>query len=248
MVISVAFQKGGSGKSTTAAALVNYARMQGKKVLGVDADAQMNFTYALGGSTAAPGLCDVLTGRTQAAQVIQHTQQADLISADVNITAAEQAIANRPGRDFILRKALEPLLTRYDLIVIDTPPALSTLLINALTASDRVLLPMQANGFAVMGLYQMRETIQQVQRYCNPSLIVSGILLTRFKPRQTLANDMKESIMEQAQEMGTTVFDTFIRETVAVEQAQAMQQSLFEFAPGSTAARDYKELFDEMNL
>ena len=107
---------------------------------------------------------------------------------------------------------------------------------------------MQANSFSIMGLYQMRETISQVQRYCNPALTVAGIVLTKYKPRQTLANDLRESIVQQAQEMGTKVFDTYIREGVAVEQAQAMQQSLFDYAPNSNPAKDYAALFEEMHI
>lgn len=248
MILTVAFGKGGTGKTSTAAALVNYARMKGKSVLSVDADPQANFTFALNGNAAAPGLFDVLTDKAQAADVIQQTPQTHLIAAGLNLAAAEQAIANKPGRDFILKGALQDIRGRYDLIVIDTQPDLNSLLINALSVSDSVLLPMQANSFSIMGLYQMRETISQVQRYCNPALTIAGIVLTKYKPRQTLANDLRESIIQQAQEMGTKVFDTYIREGVAVEQAQAMQQSLFDYAPNSNPAKDYAALFAEMTI
>ena len=170
------------------------------------------------------------------------------MSSGLNLAAAEQAIAGKPGRDFILRKALEPVKRQYDLIVIDTQPELNSLQINALSASDRVILPMQANSFSVMGLYQMQETISQVRTYCNPDLQISGIILTKYKPRQTLANDMRAAITMQAQTMGTKVFETYIREGVAVEQAQAMQQSLFEYAPRSNPAQDYRKLFIEMGI
>ncbi len=248
MIYTIAFGKGGTGKTSSAAALVNYARMQGRSVLAIDADPQANFTYALKGNPASPGLFDILTDRAQAADVLQHTQQTDLISAGLNLAAGEQAIAGRPGRDFILRDALKDIRKKYDLIVIDTQPDLNTLLINALSASDAVLLPMQANSFSIMGLYQMQETISQVRRFCNPGLTVAGIVLTKYKPRQTLAQDMRESIVQQAQAMGTKVFDTYIRENVAVEQAQALQQSLFEYAGNSNAATDYRKLFAEMQI
>ena len=94
----------------------------------------------------------------------------------------------------------------------------------------------------------MRETISQVQRYCNPALNIAGIVLTKYKPRQTLANDLRDSIVQLAQEMGTKVFDTYIREGVAVEQAQALRKSLFDFAPDSNPAKDYAALFEEMNI
>lgn len=248
MILTVAFGKGGTAKTSTVCALVNYARMKGKSVLCVDADPQANATFALQGDASAPGLFDVLTDKTQAIQVIQQTPQTHLIAAGLNLAAAEQAIANKPGRDFILKGALQDIRAQYDLIVIDTQPDLNSLLINALSVSDSVLLPMQANSFSIMGLYQMRETISQVQRYCNPALTVAGILLTKYKPRQTLASDLRESIVQQAQEMGTKVFDTYIREGVAVEQAQAMQQSIFDYAPNSNPAKDYAALFAEMHI
>ena len=160
MILTVAFGKGGTGKTSTAAALVNYARMHGKSVLAVDCDPQANFTFSLKGNPAAPGLFDVLTDKAHAADVTQSTEQTQLIAAGLDLAAAEQAIANKPGRDFILREALREVQQQYDLVVIDTPPDLNTILINALSASDTVLLPMQANSFSIMGLYQMRDTIQ----------------------------------------------------------------------------------------
>ncbi len=248
MILTVAFGKGGSCKTSTAHALVNYAKAQGKSVLAVDCDPQGNFTFALHGDLTAPGLYALLTDQAQAADVIQHTEQADLIAAGLNLAAAEQAIAAKPGRDFILRAALEPVRNLYDLIILDTQPDLNSLLINALSASDEVLLPMQANSFSILGLYQMQETIAQVKRYCNPALNIAGIVLTKYKPRQTLATDLRSSIEQQAADMGTHVFNTYIREGVAVEQAQAMQQSLFDYSPNSNPARDYAALFAEMKL
>lgn len=248
MILTVAFGKGGSCKTSTAHALVNYAKMNGKKVLAVDCDPQGNFSYALRGDLTAPGLYALLTEQAQAADVIQKTQQADLISAGLHLAAAEQQIITKPGRDFILRSVLEPIKNNYDLVVIDTQPDLNVLLINALTASDTVLLTMQANSFAVLGLYQMQDTISQVKRFCNPDLTIAGIVLAKYKPRQTLASGMREDIAQQAHDMGTKVFNTYIREGVAVEQTQALQQSLFEYAPQSNPAKDYKALFEEMNL
>ena len=248
MILTVAFGKGGTGKTSTACALANYARMKGRSVLSIDADPQANFTFALQGDAAAPGLYDVLTDKAQAADVIQQTPQTHLIAAGLNLAAAEQAIAGRPGRDFILKDALQNVREQYELIVIDTQPDLNSLLINALSVSDAVLLPMQANSFSIMGLYQMRQTISQVKRYCNPALTVAGILLTKYKPRQTLATDLREDIVQQAQEMGTKVFDTYIREGVAVEQAQAMRQSLFDYAPNANPTKDYAALFEEMHI
>ena len=248
MILTVAFGKGGTGKTSTAAALADYARMHGKRVLCVDCDPQANFTFALGGNPAAPGLYAVLTDQMQAAQVIQHTQRADILPAGRDLSAAEMTLANMPGREYVLKEALAPLCGQYDLIMIDTQPALNMLLYNALTASDAVILPMQANSFSVMGLYQMQMTIDTIRKRTNSALTVAGILLVKFKPRQTLAADLRSDIDQQAQSMGTKVFDTFIHEGIAIEQAQAMRQSIFEYAPTSRPASDYKALYEELGL
>ena len=252
MIITVAFGKGGTGKTSTACAIVNYAKQKGKSVLAVDCDPQSNFTYALGGDASKVGLYDVITNRQTAGSVIQTTPQSMLIPAGLNLAAAETEILNRPGRDFILKKAIEPLKKQFDLVVVDTQPDLGVLLVNALFASDAVLLPMQANSFSIMGLYQMENTISQVnevrESLNTDPLQVLGIVLTKYKPRQTLATDLRESIEEQAQAMGTKLLNTYIREAVAVEQAQALQKSLFEYAPRSNAAIDYAKLCDELKL
>ena len=200
MILTVAFGKGGSCKTTTALALATYARTQGKRVLCVDIDPQANYSFALGGDSAAPGMFAVLTGKTQAAKVIQHTPQADLISAARDVADAEIFISKKrtADADFILREALAPLRSRYDLIVIDTQPDLNTLLVNALCASDSVLLPMKANSFSIMGLYQIQETITDAnmrrrQRGYAP-LNIAGILLTQYKPKQALASALRGSI------------------------------------------------------
>ena len=246
MILTVAFGKGGTGKTSTAAALANYAKSLGKRVLCIDCDPQANLTFCLGGNPAMTGLYTVLTGETQATHAIQHTSQVDLISAGRDLSAAEMMLSNVPGREFVLKEALQPLTGQYDLIVIDTQPALNMLLFNALTASDSVLLPMQASSFAIMGLYQMRMTIDQICKRTNPTLKVAGILLVRYKSRQTLAADLRTDIEAQAQEMGTKVFNTYIHEGVAVDQAQALQTSLFDYAPKSRPTQDYIALYNEI--
>ena len=248
MILTVAFGKGGTGKTSTVLALANYAKIQGKRVLCIDADPQANCTFAMGGNASAPGLYALLTGQTHATQVIQQTQQTDIISAGRDLAAAEMVLMNTPGRDFIIKQAIAPIVSQYDLIIFDTQPALNLLLYNALTASDAVILPMQANSFSFMGLYQMQMTIERIQQTTNPNLIVKGILLVKYKPRQTLASDLFNSIADQAQKMKTTVFNTFIHDSVAVEQAQAMQQSLYTYAPNNRATNDYKALYEEIGL
>ena len=244
MIVSFAFGKGGTGKTSTACALASYARDKGRRVLCVDCDPQSNFTYALGGDASQPGLYAVLNGMADASEVLQSTGEADLLPAGLDLAAVEGTIANKPGT---LRAALEGLKPSYDLIVIDTQPNLSNMQMNALVASDSVVLPMAADVFSIMGLYQMAHTIETARK-SNPGLRIEGVLLTMYKPRQVLANELREDIEQQAREMGTRVFDTFIREGVAVKQAQAMQQSIFDYAPRSNPAQDYRALFEEMGI
>ena len=248
MIISVAFGKGGTGKTSTALAMAHYKAAQGAKVLCIDLDHQGNFTYALGGDLNGAGMFEVLTGATEAREVLQHVEGIDVLPAGLALARAEAAIEQAKRRDFLLREAVKPIAGSYDVVVIDTHPDLGTLLVNALAASDSVILPMKADPFAVMGLYQIAQTIADVRKFCNPQLKVAGILLTQYKAKQVLARDMRGAIEQQAQAMGTKVFDTTIREGVAVQQAQALRQSLFDYAPKSNPAQDYMQLFTEMEL
>ena len=134
------------------------------------------------------------------------------------------------------------------MVVIDTPPALGTLLINALTAADRAILTMNADIFSLQGLYQLADTIKQVQTYCNADLQIEGVLFTKHSTRTSLARDMTTSTAAALEQMGINLFQTSIREGVAVKEAAAMQQSIFDYAPKSKPAQDYSTLLDEMGI
>lgn len=243
MILSVAFGKGGTGKTSTVCALANLARMKGLKTLVIDCDTQGNTTFALGGDLTAQGLYSVLTGKAQAAHVIQHTQQADIISAGLDMAEAE----SRMKHIDILKDAIQPLRSQFDLILLDTPPGLTKVTRAALAASDSVLLPMLADSFSFMGLYLMQQAIEDA-RHVTPDLQIAGILLVQYKPKQTLASDLRGDIDEMAQQMGTKVFKTFIRDSVAVGKAQARQMSLFDYAQRSNPAADYAALYKELKL
>lgn len=243
MILSVAFGKGGTGKTSTTCALANLARMNGLKTLVIDCDTQGNSTFALGGDLTAAGLYSILTGKAHAADVIQHTQQADIVSAGLDMAEADSKLKNLA----ILKDAIQPLRRQYDLILLDCPPGLSRMTKAALAASDSVLLPMLADSFSVMGLYLMQQAIEDA-RAISPELQIAGILLIQYKPKQTLASDLRSGIDEMAHSMETKVFKTFIRDSVAVGKAQARQQSLFDYAPRSNPAADYAALYKELKL
>lgn len=247
-VIAVANQKGGTAKTSTAHALATGAAYKGKRALAIDFDPQGNLSFIMGADANQAGAYELMKQQATAKQTIQHTEQGDIITASLNLAAADTEFSGKPGRDFFLQAALEPIQSLYDIAVIDTPPTLGTLLINALTASTEVIIPMNADILSLQGLYQLIETIKQVKSFCNKQLKVTGILLTRYSDRTVLARDIKETISSKCQEMQIPLLNIVIRDGVAVKEAQTTQQSLFEYAPNSNPAKDYLQLFEEINL
>lgn len=247
-IISVANQKGGTAKTSTAHALVTGAAYKGKSSLAIDFDPQGNLSFIMGADANRAGAYELMKQQAKAAQIVQYTSQGDIIPASLNLAAADTEFSGKPGRDFFLQAALEPLQDAYDVVVIDTPPTLGTLLVNALTASDEVIIPMNADILSLQGLYQLAETISQVKSFCNKGLKVTGILLTRYSGRTVLARDIKETIEAKCAELGIPLLNTVIRDGVAVREAQTTQESLFAYAPNSNPAKDYLQLFDEINL
>lgn len=248
MILTVAFGKGGTGKTTTVQCLYHAARRKGFKCLAVDTDPQANLTAAFGANTNARGCYEVITGKANAADVIQSTDQGDIIAAGLRMAQAENELAGMAGSDLALKAALQPIAPKYDFIFIDTMPERTRLQVNSIIACDSVLLPMQANAFSIMGLYQMKDTINQVRHnpYLNPDLTVSGILLVKYNPRQSLSRDLTEAIQAEAEAMNTVVFNTHIRQGIDIEKAQALRQSIYNYAPRCNPAIDYANLFEEL--
>ena len=243
--IAVINQKGGVGKSTTAATVAAGLSLKGYKTLSIDLDAQANLTYTAGAKTTGATALGVLTGEAKAENAIQHTDSGDIIAANKALAGADAFIADT-GKEYRLKEALESVKTTYDYIIIDTPPALGILTINALTACDSVIIPAQADIYSLQGIEQLAETMKPVKKYCNPSLKIEGILLTRYSPRSVLSREVAELAEQLAARLGTKVFKATIRENISIKEAQISQLSIFDYAPNSNAAKDYNTFIEEL--
>lgn len=242
-VISIALQKGGVGKTTTAQALASTLGSQKKKVCVIDLDGQRNLTYASGVEAPEQTITSLLSGNCTAADAIIQCKYYDLLTADEYLGNVERAEQVSPK---LLKDSIQPILDLYDYIIIDTPPALGNLLFNALTASDYVIIPSEARPFALQGLDALNQTIQAVQQSVNPDLKILGILLIKFNTRTVLNRNIKIMAENYAAEIGTSVFKTGIREGVSVAEAQMKQTALIDYAPRSNPNIDYVKLTKEV--
>ena len=239
-VITTAVIKGGTGKTTTAAALAQAAVASGKRVLAIDLDPQANLTFSLGADQNTGGSYQLLNGAA-ARDVIQATEQGiDTIAASPDL-ATERT---RPGSAKRLQAAISPLKKSYDLMIIDTPPTMGELTFNALQAATGLLIPLETDNSSLQGLYQITDIAHQMQS-SNPDLDIIGVVLTRYDARPKINRYLQQVIAERGEEIGAP-FLMGIRPGIAIREAQAMQQSLFEYAPTSKPARDYKELYDKI--
>lgn len=243
-IITVINQKGGVGKTTTTLNIGEGLKALGYKVLFIDLDAQCNLTSCFNAPTGL-GSLETLTKTSKAKEVIQHTPLGDIIPATPNLAVADSLITE-VGKEYRLKEALEPIMEEYDYIVIDTPPALSILTINALTVSDSLIIPVQADAFSLQGILSMADTINTVKQYCNPALTIKGIVITRYNSRAILTREITDYLNQVAQQLNTKVFNAKVRECIAIKEAQMVKQDLYSYAPTSNGTTDYKNLLKEI--
>ena len=241
-VVAIVNRKGGVGKTATAQALGAGLARKKKKVLYIDLDSQTNLSYGLGADAAGLNSMDVLTGETTAAEAIQHTPQGDIIAGSEALAVAD-AVIDGTGKEYRLKEAIDGL--KYDYIIIDTPAQLGTLTVNALTAANSVVIPVQAEVYSLQGIGQLSKTIEAVKKYCNRDLYIRGILITRYNGRAVISKDMQSNLKDAAEQLKTKLYSTPIRECVSIKEAQAIQQDIFTYAPRSNAAKDYEAFIKE---
>ena len=243
-IIAILNQKGGVGKTTTVHAIGAGLTLKGYRVLYIDLDAQGNLSYTLRAATNGLTAMELLQKKS-AQGTIQRTEQGDAIASSPALAGAD-TIITATGKEYRLREALEPLSGLYDYCMIDTPPALGILTINALTACSGAIIPAQADIYSLQGINQLHSTVETVKRYCNPALAIKGIVLTRYNSRAVISREVADMIEQTAGQLQTKLYNAKIRECTAIKEAQATQQSIYSYAPKSNAATDYTALIDEI--
>ncbi len=245
-IVSVSNQKGGVSKTTTTQALTTLLNKQGKKTLAIDLDPQANLSFAMGADLDnTPTVYNVLKGELLAAEILQSTESGDILPANILLNGADTEFTST-GREYLLKESIQEISKQYEYIFIDCPPALSILTINAFVASDYIVVPSLADIFSLQGMGQLTNTIQSVKKYCNANLKIAGILLTRFNPRTNLSSHIQKTLDNVTKGMNTTLFKTFIRNAVTVQESQLKQENMIDYGGKSHAMTDYVSFLEEL--
>jgi chromosome partitioning protein len=244
-IISIANQKGGVGKTTTSINVSSLIAAAEKKTLLVDIDPQANSSSGLGFSNQNPSSYEVLIGEKKMEEVIESTFMPfmDLLPSNINLVGAEIEMIDFSERETILKKAFTEVKDKYDFIIIDCPPSLSLLTLNALTASDSVLIPVQCEYFALEGLGQLLNTINVVKQHYNRNLAIEGVLLTMYDSRLRLSQQVADEVRKY---FGEKVFKTVIHRNVRISEAPSFGKPIILYDAVSMGSKNYMALASEL--
>ena len=241
-VISISNHKGGVGKTTSAINIGAGLNLLKKKVLLIDLDPQANLTQSLGLINEPINIYGALRGEYKL-QPIEIIKGLDIIPSTLDLSGAEIELSSEPGREYILKELIEPLRASYDFIIIDSPPSLGLLTINSFTASDEILIPLQAQYLALQGLAKLVEVVDKIKGRLNKSLRVGGVFITQYDSRKVLNRDVVDTIQAHFKD---EVFKTKIRDNIALAEAPAQGLDIFRYSSKSYGAEDYLALSKEV--
>jgi chromosome partitioning protein len=241
-VISISNHKGGVGKTTSAINIGAGLNKLGKKVLLIDLDPQANLSQSLGLIDQDRNIYGAIRGEYKL-EPISILKGLDLIPSTLDLSGAEVELSGEAGREYILRELIEPLRGSYDFIIIDSPPSLGLLTINSFTASDEILIPLQAQYLALQGLAKLMEVIEKIQKRLNKDLKLGGVIVTQYDNRKVLNRDVVSTIETHFKD---EVFKTKIRDNIALAEAPTQGVDIFRYNPKSYGAEDYLSLCKEL--
>lgn len=245
-IIAFANHKGGVGKTTSVANIGAALNQKGNRVLLVDLDAQQNLTSCFLPDDRVEALevsiYEALVGKAPL-PVIPLRDRLSIVPSGIELARAEIDLSQKLAREQLLKRLLQPIAEDYDFILLDCPPSLGVITTNALTAAEALYIPLTAEALPLKGLRMLEAVVEEVRESINPTLSLSGVFVTRYNTRKSLNNMVLETI---ADKYGSIVFNTKIRENVAIAEAPLMQQPICEYAPKSKGAEDYEALTEEI--
>lgn len=244
-VICFANQKGGVGKTTSTNALAMGLKHKGYRVLCIDFDPQGNLSFSMNADTEAPTIYDVVKRKVKCRFAIRHTDLIDIIPANLLLSSVEVEFTGK-GREFLLRDCIKQVSPMYDYILIDSPPELGVLTVNAFTAADVVFVPVQTDIYSLQGITRLFDTLEHIRKTLNAGLKFGGMILVRYNAREELSRTVLATAEMVSQSLHIPLLKTHIRSSVMIAKAQAMQQDMIRLAPNNHAVMDYMQLTEEL--